>query len=104
MGYIGLIKNIVRMIKNQTGKNFKIILTEGCRIYLKTSIDMKNSVDKDLNHQGINEFIEIKRMKDELLFCPLGGSGEISEYEFIYLWVMRRIENGYCGHGSYFRR
>ena len=28
-GYIGLIKNIVRLIKNQTRKNFKIILTGG---------------------------------------------------------------------------
>ena len=58
-GYIGLIKNIVRMIKNQTGKNFKIILTGGLSYLFKDSIDMKNSVDKDLTIKGLMNLLKL---------------------------------------------
>ena len=58
-GYIGLIKNIVRLIKNQTRKNFKIILTGGFSYLFKDSIDMKNSVDKDLTIKGLMNLLKL---------------------------------------------
>ena len=58
-GYIGLIKNIVRLIKNQTRKNFKIILTGGLSYLFKDSIDMKNSVDKDLTIKGLMNLLKL---------------------------------------------
>ena len=47
------------MIKNQTGKNFKIILTGGLSYLFKDSIDMKNSVDKDLTIKGLMNLLKL---------------------------------------------
>ena len=52
-------KNIVRLIKNQTRKNFKIIFTGGLSYLFKDSIDMKNSVDKDLTIKGLMNLLKL---------------------------------------------
>ena len=78
-GYAGLIDNMIKLIKRQTRSDFKVILTGGLADLYKKSINTKCTVDKDLTIKGIiknNKKFNLI-MKEELLFCPLGGSGEI---------------------------
>ena len=52
-GYIGLIDNIINLIKKQTKSNFKVILTGGYSNLYKNSLNTKCKVDKDITIKGI---------------------------------------------------
>ena len=52
-GYSGLIDNIVNLIKKETGKSFKIIITGGFCDLFKNSINMKVKLDKDITVKGL---------------------------------------------------
>ena len=86
-GYDGLINNIINKITLNWKKN-KIILTGGYANLFKKIIKKKTFIDQNITIKGISKSIhEIFMSKEELLFCPLGGRGEIGgEYEFIRLW------------------
>ena len=47
-GYIGLINNILKLIKIETKKSFKIIITGGYSHFLYKMIKNKTAVKKDL--------------------------------------------------------
>ena len=52
-GYIGLIDNIVNLIKKETKKSFKIIITGGFSDLFKNSIKTKAALDKDITIKGL---------------------------------------------------
>ena len=58
LGYIGLIENILALIKKQTKKNYKIILTGGFSSLFKSSIKYKNIIDKDITINGLIEIFK----------------------------------------------
>ncbi len=58
-GYAGLIDNIVNLIKKETGKSFKVIITGGFSNLFKKSIKMKLSHNKDIT---INGLIKISKL------------------------------------------
>jgi type III pantothenate kinase len=52
-GYKGLIDNIINLIKKETKKSFKIIITGGFSDLFKNSINMKVILDKDITVKGL---------------------------------------------------
>ncbi len=52
-GYAGLIDNIFKLIKKETGKSFKLILTGGFSDLYKNSIKTKAIQDKDITIKGL---------------------------------------------------
>ncbi len=52
-GYAGLIDNIIKLIKKETGKSFKVILTGGFSDLYKNSIKTKVIQDRDLTIKGL---------------------------------------------------
>ncbi len=52
-GYSGLIDNIVNLIKKETGKSFKLVITGGFSNLLKGSIKNKLIQDKDITVKGL---------------------------------------------------
>ena len=58
-GYAGLIDNIINLIKKETGKNFKIIITGGFSDLFKNSIKTKVSQNQDITVKGL---IKISRL------------------------------------------
>ena len=52
-GYIGLIDNIVNLIKKETRKSFKIIITGGFSYLFRTSIKGKIKINKDITIKGL---------------------------------------------------
>ena len=58
-GYAGLIDNIINLIKKETGKSFKIIITGGFSGLFKKSIKTKVSHNKDIT---INGLIKISKL------------------------------------------
>tara|TARA_A100001011_G_scaffold148072_1_gene156150 strand:- start:917 stop:1648 length:732 start_codon:yes stop_codon:yes gene_type:complete len=56
-GYTGLINNIIKLIKTETKKNFKIIATGGYSHLFKSSLDYKVSIDKDITIKGLIKII-----------------------------------------------
>ena len=53
-GYLGLIENIIRMIKQKNKKsNFKIILTGGLSYLFKKSLNFSCKIDSDLTINGL---------------------------------------------------
>jgi type III pantothenate kinase len=52
-GYIGLIDNIVNLIKKETRKSFKIIITGGFSHLFKASIKGKVKINKDITINGL---------------------------------------------------
>jgi ribonuclease J len=73
-----LIDNIINLIKKEIRKPFDIIITGGFAELIKSPIKTKVKIDKNITYQRFNKnFRNFIIMKDELLFCPLGGSGEI---------------------------
>ena len=52
-GYSGLIDNIVNLIKKETKKSFKIILTGGFSNLFKKSINKKATLNKDITIKGL---------------------------------------------------
>ena len=58
-GYAGLIDNIINLIKKETGKSFKIIITGGFSNLFKNSIKTKVNHNKDIT---INGLIKISKL------------------------------------------
>ena len=52
-GYAGLIDNIIKLIKKETGKSFKVIITGGFSNFFKKSIKTKVSHNKDITIKGL---------------------------------------------------
>ena len=61
-GYSGLIDNIVKLIKKQSRKQFKIVLTGGLSHLFKNTIKGKSVIEKDLTITGLKKVI-IKLIK-----------------------------------------
>ena len=61
-GYTGLINNIIKLIKIETKKNFKIIATGGYSHLFKSSLDYKVSFDKDITIKGLIKIINKKNL------------------------------------------
>ena len=79
-GYIGLIDNIIELIKKETKKSFKIIITGGFSKLFVRALKSKVIIDSDITIKGLiktAKLFNFQYMQEELLFCPLGGSGEI---------------------------
>ena len=58
-GYSGLIDNIINLIKKETGKSFKIIITGGFSNLFKNSIKTRVNHNKDIT---INGLIKVSRL------------------------------------------
>ena len=52
-GYAGLIDNIVNLIKKETGKSFKLVITGGFSDLFKKSIKTKLKQNKDITIKGL---------------------------------------------------
>ena len=52
-GYAGLIDNIINLIKKETGKSFKVIITGGFSDLFKNSIKTKVSHNRDITIKGL---------------------------------------------------
>jgi type III pantothenate kinase len=52
-GYIGLIDNIINLIKKETGKSFKVIITGGFSDLFKNSIKTKVNHNRDITIKGL---------------------------------------------------
>ena len=52
-GYEGLIDNIINLIKKETNKPFKIIITGGFSTFFKNSIKAKVTLNKDITVKGL---------------------------------------------------
>ena len=61
-GYLGLIDNIIKLIKKQSRKQFKIVLTGGLSHLFKNTIKGKSVIEKDLTIIGLKKVI-IKLIK-----------------------------------------
>tara|TARA_A100000164_G_scaffold259933_1_gene231927 strand:- start:184 stop:924 length:741 start_codon:yes stop_codon:yes gene_type:complete len=61
-GYTGLINNIIKKIKFETKKNFKVIATGGYSYLFKSSLDYKVSIDRDITIKGLIKIINKKNL------------------------------------------
>ena len=61
-GYTGLINNIIKLIKIETKKNFKVIATGGYSHLFKFALDYKVSIDKDITIKGLIKIIDKKNL------------------------------------------
>jgi len=52
-GYVGLINNIISLIKKETKKSFKIIITGGFSNLFVNSLEFKFIIDKDITLKGL---------------------------------------------------
>lgn len=52
-GYLGLIDNIINLIKKETGKSFKIVFTGGLSNLFKNSIKTKVKYNKEITVKGL---------------------------------------------------
>jgi len=52
-GYVGLINNIIELIKKETKKPFKIIITGGFSSLFINSLQFKATIDKDITLKGL---------------------------------------------------
>ena len=52
-GYAGLIDNVINLIKKETKKSFKIIITGGFSQLFKNSIKTKAKQDSDITINGL---------------------------------------------------
>ena len=59
-GYAGLIANILQLIRKETKRNYKIILTGGLSSLFKNSIKSKVFIDKDITMNGLIELLKVK--------------------------------------------
>ena len=58
-GYAGLIDNIIYLIKKETGKSFKVIITGGFSDLFKNSIKTKVNHNKDITINGLIKISEL---------------------------------------------
>ena len=59
-GYTGMIENILRLIKKETKKSYKIILTGGYSSLFKNSIKSKVFIDEDITMKGLIKLLRVK--------------------------------------------
>ena len=59
-GYAGLIENILQLIRKETKRNYKIILTGGFSSLFKNSIKSEAFIDKDITMKGLIELLKVK--------------------------------------------
>ena len=52
-GYRGLIDNIIKLIKKEAGKSFKIVITGGFSYLFKNTINTKVIINKDITIKGL---------------------------------------------------
>tara|TARA_Y100000590_G_C15712193_1_gene1010652 strand:- start:1699 stop:2448 length:750 start_codon:yes stop_codon:yes gene_type:complete len=52
-GYVGLINNIIKLIKKETKKTFKIIITGGFSNLFVNSLGFKVTIDRDITLKGL---------------------------------------------------
>ena len=57
-GYLGLIDNIINLIKKQTQKSFKVILTGGLSYLFKNKIKINSVIRKDLTVYGLIKILK----------------------------------------------
>ena len=57
-GYVGLIDNIIKLIKKETRKPFKVIITGGFSKLFKDSIKEKVKIDKDITIKGLIKILK----------------------------------------------
>jgi len=57
-GYLGLIDNIINLIKKQTHKSFKVILTGGLSYLFKNKIKINSVIKKDLTVYGLIKILK----------------------------------------------
>ena len=55
-----LLENILQLIRNETKRNYKIILTGGFSSLFKNSIKSKVFIDKDITMKGLIEILKVK--------------------------------------------
>ena len=58
-GYAGLIDNIINLIKKETRKSFKVIITGGFSSLFKNPIKTKVVVDKDITLKGLINILKL---------------------------------------------
>ena len=58
-GYIGLINNIIELIKKETGKSFKIIVTGGFSDLFLKKLKSKIFIDKDITIKGLIRTVKL---------------------------------------------
>ena len=58
-GYAGLIDNIVKLIKKETRKSFKVVITGGFSKLFKNSIKTNVIIDKDITLKGLIKILKI---------------------------------------------
>ena len=58
-GYAGLIDNIVNLIKKETRKSFRVIITGGFSSLLKNPIKTKVIEDKDITLKGLIKILDL---------------------------------------------
>ena len=61
-GYAGLIDNIINLIKKETGKSFKLIITGGFSDLFKKSIKTKVKQNKDITIKGLIKNFKINKI------------------------------------------
>ena len=58
-GYAGLIDNIIKLIKKETRKSFKVIITGGFSKLIKNPIKTKVIIDKDITLKGLIKILKL---------------------------------------------
>ena len=58
-GYAGLIDNIINLIKKDTRKSFKVIITGGFSSLFKNPLKTKVTEDKDITHKGLIKVLKL---------------------------------------------
>ena len=58
-GYVGLIDNIINLIKKETGKSFKVIITGGFSRLFRNPIKTKVVEDKDITLKGLIKILKL---------------------------------------------
>ncbi|MDC1033602.1 type III pantothenate kinase, partial [Candidatus Pelagibacter sp.] len=58
-GYAGLIDNIINLIKKETRKSFKVIITGGFSSLIKNPIKTNVTEDKDITLKGLIKILEL---------------------------------------------
>ena len=81
-----MINNIVKKISLKDKRNYKIILTGGYAKLFKKYIKNKSIIDQNVTIKGVAEALKKLNEKEELIFCPLGGSGEIGMNMNLYAY------------------